>query len=204
MTDLLKYAHVERERRFLVSAIPEGVVATHRIEDHYVEGSRLRLREVTGADGAVVRKLGHKVRLSASPAEIASTSIYLDDEEWRLLRQLPSTTLTKTRHIVERHGWVVAVDEFPDGTLLAEIDDGDNDGDHPAAPVPDWLDVVEDVSRDEAWTGWALARRQDGGPASESATPPPATAAPPPATAAPPPATAAPPPASAAPPPASA
>ena len=48
----------------------------------------------------------------------------------------------------------MAVDVLEDGTMLAEIDDGDGT----PGPVPDWLDVVEDVSGDEAWTGAALAR----------------------------------------------
>jgi len=37
--------------------------------------------------------------------------------------------------------------------LLAEIDDGDN----PSDAVPGWLEVVEDVTADENWTGAALA-----------------------------------------------
>lgn len=41
-----------------------------------------------------------------------------------------------------------------DGTLIAEIDDGDQ----PSAFVPDWLDVIDDVSDDETWTGVQLAR----------------------------------------------
>lgn len=149
MVDLLKYAHVERERRFVVAAIPEGVTRVTRIEDHYLENSRLRLRQVTAAEGTVVRKLGQKVRLGAGPDAIACTSLYLDDAEWELLLSLPHRTLYKTRHLVERDGVVVAVDEFDDGTLVAEIDDGDAG---PAA-VPSWLPVVRDVTHDEAWTG---------------------------------------------------
>jgi len=34
----LKYAVVERERRFLVDHIPDGVVSTRQIVDRYVEG----------------------------------------------------------------------------------------------------------------------------------------------------------------------
>jgi CYTH domain-containing protein len=49
---------------------------------------------------------------------------------------------------------VVVIDEHEDGTLIAEIDDGDQ----PSLVVPDWLDVVRDVSDDERWTGAQLAR----------------------------------------------
>jgi CYTH domain-containing protein len=150
----LKYAVVERERRYLLARLPGRVTSTREIIDRYVAGTRLRLREVREADGTVTRKLGHKVRLGTGPAEVACTNLYLDDEEWALLTALPAQLLRKRRHLVRRDGWVVAIDEHEDGTLVAEIDDGDE----PSNLVPDWLDVVADVSADEAWTGAALAR----------------------------------------------
>ena len=154
MAGPLKYAVVERERRYLVASLPDGVTSTRHIADRYLVGTRLRLREVHEPDGAVVRKLGHKVRLSDGPGEIACTSFYLDDEEWAVLAALPARVLHKVRHTIVRDGWVVAVDEHEDGALVAEIDDGDE----PSDRVPDWLDVVRDVTRDEAWTGGGLAR----------------------------------------------
>ncbi len=150
----LKYAVVERERRFLVARVPDGVVGTSAIVDRYVAGTRLRLREVRAADGTVTRKLGHKVRLGDGPAEVACTNLYLDDQEWALLAALPARVLRKTRHLVRRDGLVVAVDEHEDGSLVAEIDDGDG----PPSDVPAWLDVVADVSTEEAWTGAGRAR----------------------------------------------
>jgi CYTH domain-containing protein len=150
----LKYAVVERERRFLVSRLPEIAHERRRITDRYVTGTRLRLREVVTEDGVVTRKLGHKVRLSEGPGEIACTSLYLDDDEWDMLCRLPAKTLSKVRHLVSRDGVRVAIDELDDGTLLAEIDDGDG----APVPVPSWLDVLQDVSADERWTGARLAR----------------------------------------------
>lgn len=150
----LKYAVVERERRYLVASIPAGVTETREIVDRYVDGTRLRLRQVTSSDGSVVRKLNQKVRLTDGPAEVACTSVYLDDAEWAALSGLPGAALRKTRHLVVRDGLTVAVDEFPDGTLLAEIDDGET----PSTAVPDWLEVLDDVSADERWTGVRLAR----------------------------------------------
>jgi CYTH domain-containing protein len=152
--DPLKYAVVERERRFIVAELPDGVVAVTQIVDHYLYESRLRLREMIDADGSVVRKLGQKVRLSPGPDEIACTSICLNDTEWEQLRQLPARTLHKTRHIVERDGLRIAVDELADGTLLAEIDDGDS----PTQAIPDWLKVLAEVTAEENWTGASLAR----------------------------------------------
>ena len=154
MSVSLKYAVVERERRYVLARLPEGVTSTKDILDRYVTGTRLRLREVRESDGTVTRKLGHKVRLSEGPAEVASTNFYLNDDEWTLLTALPAQLLRKRRHIVRRDGLLVAIDEHEDGTLIAEIDDRDQPSDF----VPEWLDVVDDVSGDEAWTGVRLAR----------------------------------------------
>ncbi len=154
MIDVLKYAVVERERRFVVASVPEGLTRTLRIEDHYIENTRLRLRRVTAADGSHVCKLGHKVRLGQDASAIACTSMYLDEQEWDLLLMLPHRTLRKTRHIIERDGIVVAVDALDDGTLVAEVDDADS----APGPVPSWLDVLQDVTLDEAWTGANRAR----------------------------------------------
>jgi CYTH domain-containing protein len=150
----LKYAVVERERRFIIASLPKGITGSRDIVDRYLIGTRLRLREVREEDGTVTRKLGHKVRLSTGPSEVACTNFYLDDAEWSLLAELPAKCLRKRRHIVRRDGLFVAIDEHEDGTLIAEIDDHDK----PSLLVPEWLDVVDDVSGDEAWTGVSLAR----------------------------------------------
>jgi CYTH domain-containing protein len=155
VTISLKYAVVERERRYLLARLPDGVTRTTEIVDRYVTGTRLRLREVRDGDGSVVRKLSHKVRLAEGPEEVACTNLYLDDEEWALLTVLPARTLRKKRHFVAADGWQVAIDEHEDGTLIAEIDDRDE----PSLLVPDWLDVVRDVTKDESWTGGGRARQ---------------------------------------------
>ncbi len=94
MSVSLKYAVVERERRYVLARLPEGVTSTKDILDRYVTGTRLRLREVREDDGTVTRKLGHKVRLSEGPAEVACTNFYLNDDEWSLLTALPALVLT--------------------------------------------------------------------------------------------------------------
>jgi CYTH domain-containing protein len=150
----LKYAVVERERRYLLGSLPEAVATTVEIVDRYVTGTRLRLREVRMSDGTVIHKLGHKVRLTEGPGEVACTNFYLDEDEWAVLCALPARLLRKRRHLVKRDGLTLAVDELEDGSLVAEIDDGDE----PSSLIPDWLDVLDDVSGDEAWTGAQLAR----------------------------------------------
>lgn len=81
MTVSLKYARVERERRWLLGSTPELSGSPMEITDRYVLGTRLRLREAAVGE-PVVHKLGHQVRLGSDPAEVACTSFYLDDAEW--------------------------------------------------------------------------------------------------------------------------
>ncbi|MBO0822475.1 MAG: hypothetical protein J2P27_01295 [Actinobacteria bacterium] len=148
MTPPLRYARVETERRFLVRAVPEGVTHVYDIADRYIEGTRLRLREIT-TDGTTTRKLGQKIRLGSGPERIAHTSIYLDDAEWAVLCRLPARLLRKRRYRVEQNGVLLAVDRFEDGCLVAEIDGSDE---RPTDPPP-WLDVIREVTGDEAFTG---------------------------------------------------
>ena len=137
-----------------MAKLPDVAHERRRIVDRYITGTRLRLREVVSENGALTRKLGHKVRLGEGPYEIACTSLYLDDAEWDVLCALPAKTLTKVRHLVTRGGVTVAIDELEDGTLLAEIDDQDG----APVPIPGWLDVLRDVTDDEKWTGAQLAQ----------------------------------------------
>ena len=154
----LKYAHVERERRWLVDptgALPDADDVLE-ISDRYVTGSRLRLREVRNPDGSVVRKLGHKVRLGTGPEEVACTSLYLDEEEWALLAALPADELHKQRRRLRVDGRVVALDLFGGhctGLVLVEID-----GSPALTPTDAGVAVVAEVTNDERLTGGGLAR----------------------------------------------
>jgi hypothetical protein len=51
----VKYARIERERRFLVRAMPPDLdldLGFREIRDRYIDGTNLRLRQVRGPDGA--------------------------------------------------------------------------------------------------------------------------------------------------------
>jgi CYTH domain-containing protein len=154
----LKYAHVERERRWVLSGVPAGLVveSTLRIADRYLTGTRLRLREVVADDGGVVRKLGQKVRLGSGAEEVAHTSLYLDEAEWAVLSVLAGTALRKERRKVRLGGVMVALDVFAGhcaGLVLAEVDRGDGED----RGLPAGLPVVSEVTGDEFFTGGALA-----------------------------------------------
>ena len=137
----LKYAVVERERRYLLDRLPDLPDARLlRITDTYLDGTRLRLRRVEEDGCDVVLKLGQKVPV---PDGIAHTTTYLSEVEFDLLSGLPGQPLTKTRHLHD--GW--AVDVHPSGLVLAET------GDDREPPFP----YVREVTDEVGFTGGGLA-----------------------------------------------
>lgn len=122
----LKYAWVERERRWLCREVPlERVVRAEAIVDLYVAGTRLRLREALPLDGGpAMRRLGRKADVDARTRLL--TSIYLSEAEFALLADLPGQRLRKVRHHLRAEGGVaMSVDVFEGplaGLVLAEAE----------------------------------------------------------------------------------
>jgi CYTH domain-containing protein len=152
----VKYARPELERRFLLDGVPEGLVPKARIEDVYLDGTRLRLRRVTQVDGEVVRKLGQKVRVDpADPSAVWLTTIYLDEAEFDLLAALPGQPLVKDRF--DWPGTDVSVDVFDGalaGLVMAEAERTDAEALAAVAPPPG---VVREVTHDDRYSGGRLA-----------------------------------------------
>lgn len=141
----LKYAHVERERRFLLTALPDLTAArVLRITDRYVDGTRLRLRTVEEDGRPVVFKLGQKIRLEGISTN-AHTTMYLSAAEHAGLAHLPGRELRKTRRL--KGHW--AFDVHEDGLLLAETE---------TAEEP-WFPYLREVTDEEEFTGGRLAAR---------------------------------------------
>lgn len=139
----LKYAHVERERRYLLDALPDLTGArVLRITDRYLDGTRLRLRTVEEDGHPTVHKLGQKIRLDAVSTN-AHTTIYLSPAEHEGLCHLPGRQLRKTRHLTR--GW--AFDAHESGLLLAETE----------GEAKPWFPYVREVTDEEAYTGGSLA-----------------------------------------------
>jgi CYTH domain-containing protein len=150
----VKYARVERERRFVLEALPSGVFDARRIDDLYIAGTTLRLRRVTPADGGeVVHKLGQKVRPDAGdPSIVHHTTMYLTVDEYEVLSVLAGDRLSKTRWSWNIGDRVWSVDEH-DGLVLAEaeVDAGERLDPPPGS--------VLDVSLDDRYSGAHLAAR---------------------------------------------
>ncbi len=156
----LKYAAVERERRWLCREIPRArVVETEAITDLYVTGARLRLREARPlGGGAPMRRLTRKANVDSDTRLI--TSIYLPENEFVMLAAaLPGIRLRKLRHRLKSPaGIMMAVDEFQDalaGLVLAEAE-FDTAEAMAAFASPDFS--VREVTDDHRFAGAALAR----------------------------------------------
>ena len=151
-----KYARVERERRFLLAAVPDGSpVMCVLLEDRYLRGTRLRLRRSTNLDDPddVVYKLTQKVPApDGSPGLITNT--YLSRAEYDTLAAVPAESIRKVRSSIPP----VGVDRFEGplaGLVLAEAE-FDDEAEERAFEPP--IDVVAEVTTDVRFTGGALAR----------------------------------------------
>jgi len=91
------YARFELERRFLLERLPDGLDEGSLLVDHYVTGTRLRLRRVEGPEPQY--KLSQKE--APSPPDYATmtiTTLYLSRAEYDTLSVLPGKELRKRRY----------------------------------------------------------------------------------------------------------
>jgi CYTH domain-containing protein len=150
-----RYAQVEREQRWVLARLPDGVIDPTSIVDVYLTGTRLRLRTMTTRSD-VVYKLGQKVRPDANSPEIVKlTNIYLSQEEHAQLLGLPGCELHKTRWRLPGLPRPVVVDEFHGhltGLVLAETELHPDDNLW-TLPVAD----AADVTADDRFSGGFLA-----------------------------------------------
>jgi len=148
---------MERERRFLVDQFPRdaGIVRIRHINDLYIDGAALRLREQTESGLPAVFKLTQKVPERANGAQQGwITNMYLTADEFSVLARLPGKRLSKTRYSVPPFG----IDVFEgvlEGLCLAEAE-FDSAGDADVLTIPPF--VVAEVTADDRFTGGELVR----------------------------------------------
>lgn len=159
----LKYARIERERRFLLGGVPPGVdpaAGFERFDDLYLDGTTLRLRVVSAPDGTVLqRKLNQKrPGPTGAPGERSITSVYLEPGELALLSRLPGARLSKRRHRLAWEGRELGIDVFLGplaGLVLAEVE-AESDAALRACPLPPFARC--EVTDLPLFTGGMLAR----------------------------------------------
>jgi CYTH domain-containing protein len=157
-----KYAHIERERRYLLRDLPEGVTRADphlQITDNYMTGSRLRLRKVREPrTNKWTVKLTQK--FAPNPEDLSRTIItntYLTALEAEVLSTVfNSNEIRKNRYPFEFEGRKFSVDMFLGdlfGLVLAEVS-FETDEELDQFPKPPF--ALVDVTNDELFTGGRL------------------------------------------------
>jgi CYTH domain-containing protein len=157
-----KYARPEYERRFLLREKPATLVEADaaRIVDHYIKGTRLRLRRITRpSEDTVEYKLALKFADASLPAGcVAITNLYLSEAEYDYLRPfVGADSVVKRRYPFLNNGWRYGVDVFEgahEGLVLAEIE-LETAEEFAGFPMPDF--AVRDVTTDPFFSGGQLA-----------------------------------------------
>ena len=124
-----KYTRVEFERRFLVSPDSDwqGHIQPYSklLQDRYISGTRLRLREMIDLDSG--RKLIKPTKKEASetPYFRRISRILLASDEFKVFAELDAFEIKKTRYYCTSFGSVFSIDVFTgelEGLILAEAE----------------------------------------------------------------------------------
>jgi CYTH domain-containing protein len=156
-----KYARIERERRYLLNALPSdiNVLCYRDIADRYLPDTRLRLRETTSSSGERIWKLTQKYpAMHGAPTKTIITNIYLSAAEFTALSGLPGRRISKRRFSYISAGRRYAIDVFRDrleGLILAETE---CETDAEVADLPFPVFALRDVSEDTHFTGDSLSQ----------------------------------------------
>jgi CYTH domain-containing protein len=156
-----KYARVERERRYLLPDLPEGLTRASphlQITDNYITGTRLRIRKVRDPQ---TNKWVVKFTQKFAPrledlSRTLITNTYLNPAEYEVLSVFEANEIRKNRYYFAFAGLNFSVDMFIGdllGLFLAEVSfETDEDLDNFATPPF----ALADVTNNETFTGGRL------------------------------------------------
>jgi CYTH domain-containing protein len=156
-----KYACVERERRYLLQDLPEGLTRASphvQITDNYITGTRLRIRKVREPQ---TNKWTVKFTQKFAPnpedfSHTVITNIYLNALEAETLAVFAANEIRKNRYPFDFAGRKFSVDMFLGdlfGLVLAEVS-FETDEELDNFPKPTF--AIADVSHSELFTGGRL------------------------------------------------
>src|SRR5687768_1702018 len=158
-----RYAHVERERRYLLQDLPEGLTRADphvQITDNYITGTRLRIRKVRDPrTNKWLVKFTQK--FAPHPSDYSRTIItntYLNAQEAESLSLFDANEIRKNRYKFQYEGREFAVDMFLGdlfGLVLAEVG-FETDDELDNFPKPSF--AIADVTNDELFTGGNLSQ----------------------------------------------
>ena len=157
-----KYARIERERRYLLQDLPEGLTRADyhlQITDNYITGTRLRIRKVRDPKtNKWIVKFTQK--FAPNPEDLSRTIItntYLNAIEAETLGIFAANEIRKNRYRFEFEGRHFSVDMFLGdlfGLVMAEVGfESDEDLDSFAKPPF----ALADVTNNEIFTGGRLS-----------------------------------------------
>jgi CYTH domain-containing protein len=158
-----KYARVERERRYLLPDLPEGLTrADHHLQitDNYLTGTRLRIRKVRDPrTNKWVVKFSQK--FATNPEDLSHTiitNIYLNAIEAETLAIFEANEIRKNRYPFEFIGRRFSVDMFLGdlfGLVLAEVS-FETDEELDGFPKPPF--ALAEVTNNEIFSGGKLSQ----------------------------------------------
>jgi len=156
-----KYARIERERRYLLQDLPEGLTRASphvQITDNYLTGTRLRLRKVRDPQtNKWTVKLTQK--FAPDPEDLSRTiitNIYLNALEVETLAVSDANEIRKNRYRFDFEERQFSVDMFLGdlfGLVLAEVS-FETDSELRNFPRPPF--AIADVTNNELFTGGKL------------------------------------------------
>jgi len=124
-----KYARLERERRYLLQDLPEGLTRASphvQITDNYITGTRLRLRKVRDPlTNKWTVKFTQKFAINSKDlSRTLITNTYLNAQEAEILSVFETNEIRKNRYPFEYDGRKFGIDMFLGdlfGLVLAEV-----------------------------------------------------------------------------------
>ena len=156
-----RYARVERERRYLLRDLPEGLTRADphlQITDNYITGTRLRIRKVREPrTNKWTVKFTQK--FAPDPNDLSRTIItntYLNALEADVLAVFNSNEIRKNRYKFEFEGRTFGVDMFLGdlfGLVLSEVS-FETDEELDSFPKPPF--ALADVTNEPLFTGGRL------------------------------------------------
>jgi CYTH domain-containing protein len=158
-----KYARLERERRYLLQDLPEGLTRADyhvQITDNYITGTRLRLRKVRDPrNNKWTVKFTQKFPPNASDlSRTLITNTYLDAQEAELLSIFEANEIRKNRYFFDWEGRRFSVDMFLGdlfGLVLSEVN-FETDEELESFKKPPF--ALADVTNVEMFTGGKLCQ----------------------------------------------
>ena len=156
-----KYARLERERRYLLQNLPEGLTRASphvQITDNYITGTRLRLRKVRDPlTNKWTVKFTQKFAVNSKDlSRTLITNTYLNAQEAEILSVFEANEIRKNRYPFEYEGRKFGIDMFLGdlfGLVLAEVS-FDTDDELESFPKPQF--ALVEVTNNELFSGGKL------------------------------------------------